>query len=78
MLEEENTELKMKFGQLMEENGLLRKQIMSSTQLEEQNNELKRELDLLREQNRILNLSISSFVAQMDKHVLDFETNMLS
>lgn len=75
MLEEANVELKMKIGHVMEENGLLRRQILSNTQLEEQNAELKKELDLLREENRILRQSISSFVGRMDRYVLDFETN---
>ncbi|KAJ1377665.1 Serine/threonine-protein phosphatase 7 long form like, partial [Sesbania bispinosa] len=75
MLEEENTELKMKIGQLMEENGLLRRQIISKTQFEVQNDGLKKELDFLREENRNLRLSISRFVDRMDRHVSDFETN---
>ncbi|TKY63630.1 hypothetical protein E2542_SST13508 [Spatholobus suberectus] len=74
-IEEENAELKVKIEQVMGENELLRRQILSNTQFEEQNAELKKELDLLREENRILKLSISSFVDRMDRHVLDFETN---
>ncbi|RDX69472.1 Protein MAIN-LIKE 2, partial [Mucuna pruriens] len=75
MLEEEKAELKMKISQVMEENELLRRQVLSNTQFEEQNVELRKELDLLREENRILRLSISSFVDRMDRHVLDFESN---
>ena len=59
----------------MEENELLRTQILSNTQFEEQNAELKKELDLLREENRILRLSINSFLDRMDRHILDFESN---
>ncbi|XP_027337886.1 uncharacterized protein LOC113851567 [Abrus precatorius] len=72
MLGEENTELKMKIGQVMEENELLRRQ---NTQFQEQNSDLKKELDLLREESRILRMSISTFLDRMDRHVLDFETN---
>ncbi|KHN14505.1 Serine/threonine-protein phosphatase 7 long form like [Glycine soja] len=75
MLEVENTELKMKIDQVMEENELLYTQILSNTRFEEQNNELKKELDLLREENRILRLSISSFADRIDRHILDFESN---
>ncbi|XP_017440942.1 protein MAINTENANCE OF MERISTEMS isoform X2 [Vigna angularis] len=74
-LQEENAEFKMKLGQLMEENELLRTQILSNIQFEEQNDELKKELDLLREENRILRLSLSSFLDRMDGHILDFESN---
>lgn len=65
----------MKLDQLMEENELLRTQILSNIQFEEQNDELKKELDLLREENRILRLSLSSFLDRMDGHILDFESN---
>jgi len=65
----------VKTDQLMEENELLRTQILSNTQFEEQNAELKKELDLLREENRILRLSINSFLDRMDRHILDFESN---
>ncbi|XP_027906754.1 protein MAINTENANCE OF MERISTEMS-like isoform X2 [Vigna unguiculata] len=74
-LQEENTELKVKLDQLMEENELIRTQILSNIQFEEQNAELKKELDLLREENRILRLSLSSFLDRMDRHILDFESN---
>lgn len=67
--------MKVKTDQLMEENELLRTQILSNTQFEEQNAELKKELDLLREENRILRLSINSFLDRMDRHILDFESN---
>jgi len=59
----------------MEENELIRTQILSNIQFEEQNAELKKELDLLREENRILRLSLSSFLDRMDRHILDFESN---
>ncbi|KAH1068496.1 hypothetical protein GYH30_006166 [Glycine max] len=75
MLEVKNTELKMKIDLVMEENELLRTQILSNTRFEEQNAELKKELDLLREENRILRLSISDFADRIDRHVLDFESN---
>ncbi|XP_061370761.1 protein MAIN-LIKE 1-like isoform X2 [Gastrolobium bilobum] len=75
MLEEENAQLKMKIGQVMEENELLRRQILSNTQFEEQNAELKKELDFLREELRILRLSESSFLDRMDRHILDYETD---
>lgn len=67
--------MKVKLDQLMEENELIRTQILSNIQFEEQNAELKKELDLLREENRILRLSLSSFLDRMDRHILDFESN---
>ncbi|KAK7260130.1 hypothetical protein RIF29_25920 [Crotalaria pallida] len=70
-LEVEIAELKIKVGHLMEENGLLLKQIQTNTQLEEQNAELKKELDLLREENRILRLSRDSFCDAMDRNILE-------
>ncbi|KAK7390221.1 hypothetical protein VNO78_25520 [Psophocarpus tetragonolobus] len=75
MLEEENTELKIKINQVMRENELFRTQILSNTQFEEQNSELKKELDSLREENRILRLSISSFADRIDRHIFDLESN---
>lgn len=67
MLEEENAVLKMKISQLM----------ISNTQVEEQNAELNKERDFLREENRTLRLLISDFVARMDRHDLDLETNAI-
>ncbi|XP_020234093.1 uncharacterized protein LOC109814143 isoform X3 [Cajanus cajan] len=74
MLEEENSELKMKIGQVMEENELLRRQVLSNTQFEEQNAELKKELDLLREEIRNLRLSTDSyaeFADRVHRNILD-------
>ncbi|KAL2337598.1 hypothetical protein Fmac_012044 [Flemingia macrophylla] len=74
MLEEENSELKIKIGQVMEENELLRRQILSNTQFEEQNVELKKELELLREEIRNLRLSTDSyaeFADRVHKNILD-------
>ncbi|XP_057458460.1 protein MAINTENANCE OF MERISTEMS-like [Lotus japonicus] len=67
LLEEENAVLKMKISQLM----------ISNTQVEEQNAELNKERDFLREENRTLRLLISDFVARMDRHDLDLETNAI-
>lgn len=72
---EEITELKMTLGQVMEENELLRGQVLSMTQLEKHNAELKKELDLLREENRNLKMSIRSFGDRLEQHILDFESN---
>lgn len=62
MLEEETTELKKKIAQLVEEHTI-------------REDELKQELESLRKENRLLRLSISRFADQLDRHILDFETN---
>ncbi|XP_073225841.1 uncharacterized protein [Cicer arietinum] len=71
MLEEENTELKMKISQLMEEFEVLHRQNIENIQVKKQNDELKQELNILREENR----SLSSFAAQIELHIKDYQTS---
>ncbi|KAF7825421.1 Protein MAIN-LIKE 2 [Senna tora] len=73
--EEENVDLKDKVSQLMEENSVLRRQVLSNSQYEAQNAELKKELDMLREENRGLRHLINYHVNQLDRHILFAETN---
>lgn len=71
MLEEQNMELKKEIDKLKRENGLLRNQLLSCSNLELQNTELKREVDELRQENQLLSSSSNNLVVRLEKILLD-------
>ncbi|XP_015897421.3 protein MAINTENANCE OF MERISTEMS [Ziziphus jujuba] len=71
MLQEQNMELKKEMDKLKRENGLLRDQLLSVSNLELQNTELKRQADELRRENQLLSLSSNNLVLRLEKLLLD-------
>lgn len=69
-------ELEREVDKLRGENGLLRNQLLSRSQLEEKNAQLRREIDDLRRENLRLSSSSNDFAVRLEKIFLGEDINV--
>ncbi|XP_031102618.1 uncharacterized protein LOC116006405 [Ipomoea triloba] len=75
ILEEQVTELRKEIDDLKRENKILNNQLSSCLEFEKKNGELRKEVESLRQENLLLSSSAHTLVAQLERIVLDGNTD---